>query len=109
VKKRHHGGTLIKAFLIRTPRLQGAAGHIKHLGGLTLRDTPSVQSVIPLKQRSAFEAIPALMAICLATVLVWDYGFHSYLLLLKPWSRCKAMAKNGEVAFWFQPLPVSSC
>ena len=36
VKKRHDRGTLIEALLVRPPGLQGTAGHVKHLGRLTL-------------------------------------------------------------------------
>ena len=36
VKKRHDRGMLIKVLLIRPPGLQGTAGHVQHLGRLTL-------------------------------------------------------------------------
>ena len=80
VKKRHDRGTLIKARLIRPPRLQRAAGHLKHLGRLTLGDALGMQITIALKQVSTFDASPALVAILIATLRVLDYRFHSYLL-----------------------------
>jgi hypothetical protein len=36
VKKRHNSRTLVEALLVRPPRLQRTAGHVKHLGRLTL-------------------------------------------------------------------------
>src|SRR5262245_51781401 len=44
------------------------------------------QIAIPRKQVSAFNAIPALIALLIATLLVLDDGAHSYLPLLKPLS-----------------------
>jgi len=43
VKKRHYRRVRIKALLVYPPGLQGAAGHLKHCGGLTLRDTLSFE------------------------------------------------------------------
>ena len=36
VQKGHDRGARIEAVLVRPPRLQRAAGHVKHLGGLPL-------------------------------------------------------------------------
>ena len=80
VKKRHDRGTRIEALLVRPPRLQRAAGHVKHLGRLTLGDPLGLQIAIPRKQVSAFEALPALVAILVASLRVLDYVAHSYLL-----------------------------
>jgi len=40
LEKRHDGGTRIEALLLRPPRLQRRAGHLKHRGGSTLGDAP---------------------------------------------------------------------
>ena len=85
VKKRHDRGTRIKALLVRPPRLQRAAGHVKHLGRLTLGDALGVQLTIPCKQVSAFDASPALVAIIIATLLFLDYRCHSYLPYRSPY------------------------
>jgi hypothetical protein len=84
VKKRHDCGTLVEALLVRPPGLQRAAGNLKHLGRLTLGDALGFAIDILLKQLSAFHAIPALVTILIATLLVMDDGSHSYLLVLKP-------------------------
>ena len=107
VKKRHDRGTRIEALLVRPPRLQRAAGHVKHLGRLTLGEPLGLQIAILLKQLSAFDAIPALVAILIASLLVLDDCSHSY-LLFHPSPCVYVMAKDGEVAFWFQPFTVSS-
>jgi hypothetical protein len=86
VKKGDHGGMLVKALLVGPPCLKRAAGNIQHLGRLTLGDALGLQTAILLKQVSAFEAIPALVAIIIVTLLILDYCSHSYLLLLKPLS-----------------------
>ena len=80
LKKRDDGGTRIKPILLRTPRLQCSAGHVKHLGRLTLGEPLGLQFAIPRKQVRAFEASPALVAIIVATLLLLDYRSHSYLL-----------------------------
>jgi len=74
---------------------------------LTLREALGLQVAIPLKQRSTFDAIPALGAIIIVTLLVMDYCSHSY-LLLKPLSWEKCMAKDDGVALLLQPLTMSS-
>ena len=107
VKKGHDRGTLVEALLVRPPRLQRAAGHVKHLGRLTLGEPLGLQIAILLKQVSAFDAIPALVAILIASLLVLDYCSHSDLLFTS-FAFVYVMAKDGEVAFWFQPFAVSS-
>src|SRR5712691_9959274 len=76
-EKRHDRGTLVQAFVIRTPCLQCAARHLKHRSGLTLGDPLGVQLAIPLTQLSAFEASPALVAIFVALRLRLHYCAHS--------------------------------
>jgi hypothetical protein len=107
VKKRHDDGTRIEVFLVRPPRLQRAAGHRKHLGRLTLGEALGLQVARRRKQRSACEAIPALVAILVALVLLLDYRSHSD-LLFQSFAFVGVTAKDGEVAFWFQPFVVSS-
>ena len=68
VKKRHDGGTLVEALLVRPPCLERAAGHLKRLGRLTLGEALGLQSAILLEELSAFEAIPALVAIIVASL-----------------------------------------
>ena len=105
LEKRYDRRTRVEALLIRPPRLKRAAGHIKHFGRLTLGDTLGLESAIRLKQVSAFEAIPALVAITIATLCVMDYSAHSYLLpKLMPCE--KWMAKAGEVATALQARAV---
>jgi hypothetical protein len=86
VKKRHDSRTLVDAFRVGLPRLQRAAGSIKHLGCLTLGCALCVQIAILRKQLSTFDALPALMALLIGTLLVLDDRSHSYLPLLKPLS-----------------------
>src|SRR5712691_1381314 len=107
LEKRHDRGTLVQALLIRTPCLQRAARHLKHLSGLTLGDPLGVQRAIPLTQRSAFEASPVLVAIFVASLRMLDYRSHSD-LLVPSFAFVSVMAKDGEVAFWFQPFAGSS-
>jgi hypothetical protein len=89
LEKRHDRGTGIEAVLVRAPRLQRTAGHVKPLGRLTLGDTLGVQITIPRKQVSAFEARPALVTSIIATLRVLDDRCHRYLL--------------------FQPFALQSC
>jgi hypothetical protein len=89
LKKRHDRGALIEALLVRPPRLQCAARHVKHLCRLTLGEALGLQIAIPLTQLSAFDAVPTLMAVSIATLLILDDGAHSSLLLLKSLSWCK--------------------
>jgi hypothetical protein len=80
MEKRHDWRTRIEAVLVCPPRLQRAAGNLKHLGGLTLGCALSVQIAILRKQVRAFDASPALVASLIAIVLVLDYRCHSSLL-----------------------------
>ena len=98
LEKRHDRGTLVEALLIRTPRLQRAAGHLKHLGGLTLGDALGVQLAIPLTQVSAFEARPALVAIFVATLLDIGLIVPTATSSVQSSRLCIVMAKDGEVA-----------
>jgi len=107
VKKRHDHGALIKTLLVRPPCLQGAARHVQHLRRLTLGDALGLQIAIPLKKVRAFEAIPALVLIIVASWRILDYRAHRS-LLLQPFAFVFVMAKDDEVAFWFQLFAVSS-
>jgi hypothetical protein len=84
LKKLNDRRTRVESLLIRPPRLQRAAGHLKHLGRLTLGEALGFETALPFKQLSAFEALPALVAILIATLLVLAYCSHSYLLFLTP-------------------------
>ena len=75
--------------MVRPPGLQCAARHVKHLRRLTLGEALGLQMAIPLTQLSAFDAVPALMAVIIDTLLILDDGAHRFLLLLKPLSWCK--------------------
>src|SRR5262245_41037014 len=94
VKKRDDRRTRIEALVVCPPRLEGTAGHLKHLGRLTLREALGLQIAILRKQRSTFDTIPALGAFIIAMLRIWDYRSHSS-LLLKPRSWAKCMAKEG--------------
>ena len=86
LKKRHDSWTLVEVLLVRPPRLQRAPGNLKHLGGLTLGDALGFEIAILLKQLSALDAIPALIALIIATLRLLDDCAHRSLLLLKPLS-----------------------
>jgi hypothetical protein len=81
VKKRDDCRTLIEALLVRPPRLKGTAGHVQHLGCLTLREALGLQVTILRKSLRTFDAIPALVALIIATLRLWDDSSHSDLLL----------------------------
>jgi hypothetical protein len=67
------------------PRLQRAARHVQHRGRLTLGAALDLQIALPHQQIGSFEAIPALMALIMATLRGMDDCSHSsLLLLLKP-------------------------
>src|SRR5215471_18504967 len=85
VKKCHDSGTGIEAVLGQAPRLQRAAGHVKHLGGLALGESLDVQSVILGKEVSTFKAHPTLVTIVLAALLFMAYRCHSYLPYRSPY------------------------
>jgi hypothetical protein len=107
VKKRHDSWTCIKARLVGAPCLRRGAGHLKHLGDLPLGEALGLEFVIRLQEVSTLEALPTLVAILVASLLLLDYRAHRYLLL--PFFACGVvMAKDGEVAFLFQPFVVSS-
>ena len=84
VKKRHDSQTLVEAVRVCLPRLQRAAGHIKHLGRLPLGCALSVQIALLRTQLSTCDALPALVAILIARLLLLHDCSHGYLLLLKP-------------------------
>ena len=107
LEKCHDCRTRIEALLIRTPRLQCAAGNRTPRGGLTLGDALGVQIAILRKQISTFEAIPALVAIIVASGLLWDYCSHRC-LLFQPFALVCVMAKDDEAAFLFQLFVVSN-
>jgi hypothetical protein len=107
VKKRHDSRTLVEAVRVRPPRLQRATGNVKHLGRLTLGKALSVAITLPLSPLSAFDALPALVAIIVASLLILDDCAHSY-LLFQPFAFVFVMAQDDEVTFWFQLFAVSS-
>jgi len=74
--------------LVRPPRLQRATGHVKDLGRLTLGCALRLQRVILLEQVGSLAAIPALVAIIVASLRILDYCAHSALLCNPlPWFR----------------------
>jgi hypothetical protein len=107
VKKRHNSRTLIEAFLVRPPRLQRTAGHVKHLGRLTLGHPLGFEIAIALILLCPFDALPALVAISAASLLILDDCSHSYLLL----QSCAfgfVIDQDDEIAVWFQLFATSS-
>ena len=84
VKKRHDRRTLVEVLLVRSPRLQRAAGNLQHLGRLALGDPLAMQLAIAFIQVSALATRPTLVAIRLATVYVLDYCCHKLPPLPKP-------------------------
>ena len=89
-----------------SPGLQGAARAGKPLGRLTLGEALGLPTVIPLTQRSACDTIPALVAILVAVRRILHDWAHRD-LLCSPSAFVYVMAKDGEVAFSFQPFGVS--
>src|SRR5262245_27418919 len=107
-KKRHDRGTLIQVLLVHSPALQGTAGHVKHLGRLTLGHPLYFQIAIPFKQVSAFEACPALVAIMIATGALLGLSLPQAIPPLLKSLPCENWrAKHGEVAPRLQSLSVS--
>jgi hypothetical protein len=106
-KKGHDRRTLVEALLVGAPRLQRRAGPLKHLGRLTRRDTLGLQRTILCQEVSAFEAIPALVAILVASWRLLDYRSHRDLLVPSCTLVC-VLAQDGEVACQFQPFAESS-
>ena len=88
-KKRSDSWTLVEALLGRLPCLQRGARHRKHLGGL------------PLGEALGFEIV------IVASLRLLDYRAHRY-LLWPFFAFGVVMAKDGEVALWFQPFVVPS-
>ena len=80
LEKRDDSGACIEAFVVRPPGLQGAAGDLKDLRRVTLGEALSLQIAIPLKQTRAFDAIPALVVIIVASLRILDDCAHSDLL-----------------------------
>jgi hypothetical protein len=101
-KKCDDSGALIQVLVIRQPGLQGTAGHVQPRGGLALRETLGVQVAIPRTQLRAFDPIPSLMAFLMASWRRWNDCAHSD-LLVPPFTLGWVMAKDDEVACWFQP------
>jgi len=60
-----------------------------------------------LQEVSALAALPTLVAIIVASLRILDYRAHRY-LLVPFFAFVVVMAKDGEVAFWFQPFVVPS-
>jgi hypothetical protein len=102
VQKRHDGGMLIPLLLVCPPSLQGTAGHVKHLGRLTLGHPLGGERAIAFNLLRPFEAFPALLASRIAPLWVLDDCSHRY-LLLRSLTCAYVMAKDGEIAGWFQP------
>jgi hypothetical protein len=107
-KKRHDNRALIEALVVGAPGLQCAARDVKHLGRLTLGEALGLQMAIPLTQRSAFDPIPALVAILVALCLILHDCAHSD-LLCHPSAFVYVMAKDGEVAFRVCPTFYTWC
>ena len=80
-------------------------GNIKCFGCLTLGQPLGLEGALRLEECGTSEALPALLALSLATWCVMDYSAHNYLLpKLRPCE--KWMAKDGEGATEFQILTV---
>ena len=110
LKKLGDIGTHIEPILPSPPGLKCGTGNVEHFGCLTLGQPLSLQSTILLEECGASEAIPALVTIKIAALLIIDYCTHSS-LLSQPLSYWNGMAKDGEVAPLLQPgsVPSHSC
>jgi hypothetical protein len=75
--------TDIESVMPGVPRLQGASGHLKPLGGLTLGDALRLQVEVLLKQLSPLETIPELMTVKMVAGWKIASNAHGY-LSLKP-------------------------
>jgi hypothetical protein len=106
VQKRHDRRTRVEALVGLPPGLQRTTGHVKSLGRLTLGHPLGFEIALALKPLRAFEAIPALVAIGMATLRVWDSCSHSS-LLFKPHAWEKDMAQDDEVALLLPPFTMS--
>ena len=107
MKKCYHCGRRIKVLGVGPPGRQGTAGHGKPLGRVTLGHPVGCEVALAGKLLRPFEALPALMALCIATLRVLDDCSHSY-LLVRSFAWVCVMAKDGEVACWFQASVGSS-
>ena len=88
VKKRNDCRTRIEALVVRPPGTQGTAGHLKHLGRLTLREALGLQVTIMPKQLRTFDTIPALGALSMATLrMLGDRSYSSLLLRPRSWGK----------------------
>jgi hypothetical protein len=72
VEKRHDSGTGVEAVWGRAPRLLRAARHVKPFDRLTLGEALGCEIAILRKEVSPFEAIPALVAIIVASLRPLD-------------------------------------
>src|SRR5262245_20220986 len=106
VKKRDDHRAGIEALVVCLPCLQGTAGHLQHLGRLTLREPLGLQVAILRKQLRPLNTMPALGALLIATLRLLDDRSHSS-LLLKPLSWENGLAKDGEGALLVQPFTLS--
>ena len=107
VKKGDDSRVLVETLLIGPPGLQGASGHRKRLGRLTQGESLGLQSKILIEEVSSLGSTPAWVMLSIASLRVLDDGSHSD-LLFHPSPVYRKMAQDGEVANFFQPLPVSS-
>ena len=103
VQNRDDSRTRVEALLVRPPGLPRATGDRKTPGRLTLGEALGLQIARRRKQIHACEALPALVAILVAVLCLWDYRAHSS-LLFPSCALVFVMAKDGEVAFSFQPF-----
>ncbi len=101
-EKGHDGGRFVTTCLLRPPSLQGAARNLPCLGGLPPREPVDWQSARRVEAVSTWGAMPAWGAISMAWCCGWDDGSHGDLrvLILR---LCIDRAKDGEVAYAFQP------
>jgi hypothetical protein len=81
VKKHHDGGMFVEALVVGPPGLQGTAGNLKGLGGLTQGEPLGVQIKRLIEECSTWGARPAWGALIIAVCFGLDDGAHSDLLL----------------------------
>ena len=79
-KKCHHLGTRIKTLLPHVPCLQRGARDMQYFGGLPLGDPLGLQGVILVEQGGTLGALPSLIAIPMAPLLVINKRSHRSLL-----------------------------
>jgi hypothetical protein len=77
--------------------------NVKHFGGLTLGYSLISSVAIHVEPLSAFDTIPPLVALSLATLYAMYYNAHNY-FLPKPMPYEKWITKDGEIATEFQVL-----